>query len=207
MKLKLVGKSTGLCLTLVVFAMMLGARVSNATSITYNVDQTIGPATVMGTITTNGDLGAITSTDITAFNLTLSDTSGDTFNYTGSVGSSGADITATSAALLFNYSGTDNGYLLFQPIFFTGTKYFCLGTAGNFPCFQGESIVPVDVFDSTSGFNMTITGDDVFATAAGSGTGSVPEPSTVSLMLVGVLLSGLMMITRGRIARALPQAA
>jgi len=186
MKPNIVGKRIGLGLTLALVAMMLGARVSNAGSITYTVNQTYGPATVTGTITTDGTIGTITAADITSFDLTLTDTSSDVFNYTSSVFSAGSDITATSTDLLFNYSSSTAGYLLFQPVYGDGETYVCLATAGELPlCVPGESIVPVAYGDATDGLDETITGNDVFASVVGTNSG-VPEPGTYGLMLAGL---------------------
>jgi hypothetical protein len=187
---------------LVAFCFALASHAS-ANSITYDVNQTIGPATVKGTITTDGSLGTIFSTDITSFNLTLSDTSGDSFNYTSSVFSAGDDITATSTDLLFSYTGgPDVGYLLFQPTYGNSHTFFCLATSGNLPlCDPGEAIVPKFWESPTTGYNASISGEQVFATVPGT----VPEPSTVGLMVVGLL--GLLKVTRWRIARGLSHTA
>ncbi len=99
----------------------------------------------------------------------------------------GADATATASQLLFNFSGTDNGILLFQQGLFSGQHYYCgatqLGT-----CFQGETVTPISVFSSYQ--NAARTGDIVIGTA-------VPEPGT--LMMFGSGIVGLAGILRRKI--------
>jgi hypothetical protein len=46
------------------------------------------------------------------------------------VGLLGSDLASTSNNLSFNFSGTDNGYLLFQtPVLFTGFDFWCSASA------------------------------------------------------------------------------
>jgi uncharacterized protein (TIGR03437 family) len=76
--------------------------------------------------------GPLASDNILNWNLTVTDPtqSVTSFQIIGpsdsQVGLAGSDLTETSTELLFNFSGTDNGYLLFQsPTLLTGTDFWC----------------------------------------------------------------------------------
>jgi len=76
--------------------------------------------------------GPLAAGNIISWNLTVTDPTPPltSFNIVGPSGSQvgvvGADLTETSTELLFNFSGTDNGYLLFQsPQLFTGEEFWC----------------------------------------------------------------------------------
>ncbi len=151
---------------------------ASAASITYNVNQTIGLGSVVGTIQTDGATGVLSASDITAYDLVLNGV-GATFTLTNgnsSAFSSGVDLTATPTNLDFNYSGVDDGYLLFQVSFGSGANYYCNATAADL-CFQGKTVTPGTIFDGTSQ-TVPATGNQVIGT-------TVPEPATWALMLIG----------------------
>jgi hypothetical protein len=159
-------------------ALALVGAASASASIVYAVDQVIGNGSVMGSITTNGALGALLASDFTNWNLTLSLSSpSETFVLTKGnsvVFEQGADVAATATQILFNFSGADNGILLFQDGLFSGQHYWCNATQLG-ACFQGKSVVPIDVF--TAYANVGASGVQVIA--------GVPESSTWALMFVG----------------------
>ncbi len=95
----------------------------------------------------------------------------------------GNDVTATATDISFNYSGADDGYLLFQQGLFSGMHYWCNATS-NATCFQGASVVP-EAFDGPSVQNEPRSGDQIIATEAAA----VPEPA--SLALLGAALAGM----------------
>ena len=86
----------------------------------------------------------------------------------------GGDVTASSTQLLFNFSGTDSGYLLFQsnsPGLFSGAKYYCDAENASV-CFKGAAAVPVTFNDSTTVVDGTLSGNIVLGVAgAGGGLG------------------------------------
>jgi hypothetical protein len=80
---------------------------------------------------------------------------GASFNLTNSnsgVFVSGSDVTATVTDLFFNYSGTDNGHLLFQVSFGNGFNYYCDSASLTALCFQGASVVPQEFTDPSAQF-------------------------------------------------------
>jgi hypothetical protein len=98
---------------------------------------------------------------------------------------SGQDFTATPSALLFNFSGKDDGYLAFEVVLPTGAlEYLCWGN-GAWPCSPADP----------QGIAMdNIAGDGVYSFVGESGTQVIasttpaPEPTTTTLLLTGLFL-------------------
>ena len=172
----------------------LGANGAYAAPITYDVNQIIGPGSITGTITTDGTIGTLSAANITGFNLILNDgtktatlsSPGLVFvnaNTSSSAGTpNGADLTATSTNLFFNYSGSDAGDFVLE---------------GD-PTFNGEIC-----YTSTSNcwgptgvglYNVGLDGQSVFISQTGNQIiASVPEPSTWAMLLLGLFGVGFMM--------------
>lgn len=152
--------------------------------ITYQVDRTIGLGSVVGTITTDGALGVLAGSDITAFNLHLNGlgVSLDISNPSAGAYIVGSDVTATAQNLLFNFSGTDAGILLFQVNLSSGHNYYCLNTNSG-TCLLSESVVPEYYTDPSAQFAVQ-TGNQVIGTA-------VPEPGTLAIGIAGLGLLGI----------------
>jgi hypothetical protein len=62
---------SSLLLSVAFIATLLGVGVCSAASITYNVDQTIGAGSVVGTVQTDGTIGGLTTANFTDWNLLL----------------------------------------------------------------------------------------------------------------------------------------
>ena len=107
-------------------------------------------AVALGLLTAAGAAGpcragsSLSQSDIVTWNLSVTDpnlypggSSATTISLVGPgsgdnslVGLVGADLTATSTELLFNFSGTDHGYLLFQtPPLVNGADFWCSASA------------------------------------------------------------------------------
>ncbi|MBS0265754.1 MAG: hypothetical protein JSS02_27735 [Planctomycetes bacterium] len=163
-----------------------------AGTITYDVNQTIGGGSVVGTVETDGTTsGALNASNITAWNLTLTGLQGSTFTLTNSnsgVFVSGSDVTATPTNLFFNFSGTDDGYLLFQASFGSGTHYWGLATSTTGLLLQGQTVVPGTVFDSPQTYQYEAeSGNQIIGTVHTNG--AVPEPSSFApFIIVGISL-------------------
>jgi hypothetical protein len=108
-------------------ALALAAPASDAA--VFDVNRTIGTGSVVGTITTDGTLGALSTSDITAWSLTLNDGTSTLLLTEGNseLALFGSALSATAAQLLFDF-GTD-GAALFQ--------FPTIGASGNYYCLQG----------------------------------------------------------------------
>lgn len=162
------GRFAILLLSSATIAAATWAEPAIADDTTYNVDQTIGKGAVVGQIETNGATGVLTTADITGWNLTLNGV-GASLNLTSASGTSvvevdGADLTATSKYLYFNFSGADSGFLLFQdkPSLDSGNKYYCNNT-NNFTCEAGATVAPKNYLDPTAQ-NVAESGEQIIGT-------------------------------------------
>jgi len=187
MKLTFPGKVRALylsaALVLVLFASVLGY----ANTITYSVNRTVGTGSVTGFIETDGTLGVLGPSNIVDWSLALyaPTSSPTTFDLYGPLSGNnsgvymaGSDTTASTTQLLFNFSGSDNGYLLFQSGPHDGYHYYCDATFSGI-CLQGETDAP-QYF--TSGQTTTPSGNVVIGTAS-----AVPEPASLALLGSGIL--------------------
>jgi hypothetical protein len=164
---------------LVLAGTFLGAGVASASPITYDINQAIGGGSVTGTIQTDGATGTLGTTDFLAWSLDLNGV-GATYHITdanSSVRVVGSDVTTTARNLFFNFSGSDDGYLLFQQALFSGMHYYCDATS-KATCFQGASVTP-QAYTDPSFQNVALGGNQIIATA-------VPEPATLALFSVAL---------------------
>lgn len=178
--------------------------------IVYYVHQSVGAGTVTGSITTDGHIGNLDVTNFLAWNLQLS-VPGQTFSLdqansvvlsyqSGFYGPANNDVTATAQNILFNFDGTDGGYLGFQQGPYSGNHYWCSATiTQGFDCAAGgQTVAPISVFSAYE--FQAFRGNIVIATAAAS----VPEPASWGMMLTGfgVLGTALRRRRAARVARA-----
>ncbi len=181
------------------FAMALAvcAVACSASPIFYLVNQTVGAGNVTGSIETDGNLGTISGSDILYWNLLLND--GTTpFDIQGGPDSSdpnssllvvGGDLSATPMELLFNFSGSDLGVVLFEatavgsetPFWCAADDTLCSGPSG------GETLETADGIQFSS-----VSGTQVIA--------ANPEPSTIAFAALGLL--GILLIRRRFVKKA-----
>lgn len=167
------------------------AGVLPAKALVYNVNETIGAGSVIGTVTTDGTFGTNLGPSIfTAWDLHLNGVGASIeikSTDPGAVVWGDGDITATPNYLKFNYGAGDGGFLVFQNNANSGMFYWCLNTS-NGACVNNESVVPQAYTDPSAQF-ASRSGDLIFATA-------VPEPSTWAMMILGLVGLGLLAYRR-----------
>jgi hypothetical protein len=172
--------------------------VSASADITYAINVTAGVGSVTGTVTTDGTLGILGTGDFIAWDLNLNGNGASTTITSADVGRAvlvlGTDVSATASALYFNYSGLDNGILVFQDHLFSGETYWCNSTSTNYYCDQGVSIAPESAF-SSSFVNVGETGNQII------GSAPAPVPGAGLAGLAFLMLAGLLTRARGFLAR------
>lgn len=167
----------------------LGANGAYAGDIVYGVDQTIGPGSVTGTITTNGTIGTLSAADIVSFDLTLNDgVNIATLSSPGTVYVNkdacctaglpgGDDLTATAKDLMFNYSGTDSGDF----VIVNSQFQLCYTAVSN--CWGPTGVGMFNVGGDGRSVYVAESGNQIIATA-------VPEPVTWAMILLGAGMVG-----------------
>jgi hypothetical protein len=184
-------------LGIILFAVVALASptVVSANDITYNVNQTEGVFGVTGTVTTDGTIGTLSTSDIAAWDLTLSSPgywpaiSLDTANSTATV--VGGALSASASQLAFDFTfGGSNSYLSFSD----PTDVSWWDTVSQPPYAGYMGIAELYALDDEQ--YSYISGTQVIA----DGGIPVAEPGTTSLLLVGVGMLGIMMVTRKRIS-------
>ncbi len=168
--------------------LLMGAALGIAGNINFTISNAVGGGSVSGTITTDGTIGVLSSTDIVDWNLLISDGTNN-FDLKGPLSGnnsaldlSGTDLSETATQLLYNFSGS--GFALFQnPVIGSGMNYFCMesveGCTGS-PA--GESLKIV--FGGDNQFT-SLSGTQVVASVGG--VSGVPEPSTLGLLSLGAV--------------------
>ena len=170
------------------------AALCSASSITYDVNWTVGSGTLTGEITTDGTLGAFNNRlQITGFDLTVND-SVNSVEISSATGSgvaffgSAAALTGSATNLTYDF-GPGPDILLFQ--------YDIDGNGGTFACFSqtanctgtgsGISIGAGSNGDQFANIQyLPLTGPHVIATVVAA----TPEPSTMVLIGAGFGLLG-----------------
>jgi hypothetical protein len=158
---KLIGLASALAIALVSPA---------SADIVYSVDYTVGESVLTGTITTDGEIGAITAADIKSFDLSTS-VLGTPAEFTSSNSTAtGSGLTATATQLSFNFAA--------------GDTFEITGVGGDFELTKGHAELDVGK-DGTGGRSEST----ILASA-------VPEPSTWAMMILGFCGLGFMAYRR-----------
>lgn len=161
--------------------LLAGSNLGYASSITYNVNQTIGAGGVTGDIVTDGLTGVLSNSDILGWSLTLNNGATTTIlNNTNSHLFGSGQLMATSQNLTYDFnSGNYFAFLINNyPNIHTG---WCLQSSKGQCTFGGGSGQVVQIQETTTGPFQALTGTQIVATAP------VPVPAAAWLLGSGLL--------------------
>ena len=154
---------------------------AHASDITYNFNESIGSVTATGTLETDGTIGVISTSNIVAYDLTLSNGT-DSFTIDSSVLGAefvgGNNLTATATALFFNFNSTDAGLFIAD-----GNNYVCDVSGSHTTCSGSSASIEI-YFDGHQYDSGVLSGVQQIGTVPTSAT---PEPSSLALLGTGVL--------------------
>jgi PEP-CTERM motif len=192
-------------------SLLLGAAfLCSASTITYNVNLTIGAGSVTGDIVTDGTIGSLVGANLVDWNLLLNDGAA-TFDLLGPLSGGNSsfffntdDLSATASQLLFDFSGSDTpNFMYFLWFIDSGTAglsqaEFCLGSeqdgclggvgGGDYIQLEGDFFGPDYNLDGSHAQFTSLSGTG--AIGANSTGSSTPEPSTLALLGAGLALLG-----------------
>jgi hypothetical protein len=197
MKMKLLG--------LIACMALLGVSQAGAATFTYTVNSALESGELTGTIQTDCDSCTLFTSDITGYNLNITDAGGQSFTLvSGSsnvfLANNGA-LTATATGLFFNFSATVSTQFGFQPAVFAEQDSVCFSTNTTDQCVQhlgGVDIngpIPPNELDQ-----FPLTGSQEIASASVSAT---PLPAALPLFATGLGGLGLFGWRRKRKAAAI----
>jgi hypothetical protein len=196
-------------------ALILGVGQASATvySLTFPSSTDIS-----GTITTDGDTGILSASDITSWHIV--DTSSNAhFQFTlkqlnSTVSLAGSALTATTTQLLFDFSSITDSLLNFSsPNFFGGSGGYSVqlcdatGTCLNQNLSPDHSVILVVFIAPGCCSGGAPTLESGVTQIAAAGLPPVPEPSTWAMMLVGFASLGFLACSRRKRAAAAVAAA
>ncbi len=190
---------------LTLLAVVAGLSTAARANIIYSINQTstvpevpgeLSPLsdTITGTITTNGTIGALQSSDILSYNLQVNDNLRPIYDVNLTPANSGIymdignGLIGGATSLSFDFSKAGAVFVIQGTLhgFSSGFQYFCFqATSG--PCATGETIVP-DYYAVDGVLASGLTG-----TVPLNGT---PEPATWAMLLLG--FGGLGAVARSR---------
>jgi hypothetical protein len=164
---------------------LLSATAASASDIVYSGHEQAGAITADYTITTNGDLGAITFRDIVSFSVVLTDAAGSLsfgtvpgLDYTGGVG---GDFFATATSL--RVPATNGDAASFNAGAFDGDGDDLAEIV--FGNLAGDAWTQVQLIDGSGAHNTQVVASGPEIAAA-----VVPEPAVWTMLILGVALVG-----------------
>lgn len=170
--------------------LLLSLSTASYSGPTYNVNSIIGVGSVTGTIETDGTIGVLATANILNWNLVLNDGS-STFTITGNNSAvlvQGSALTTTTTQILFDFSTTAIGFVLFQnPSIGSGINFWCLESAtGN--CANNPSAETVRL--SAAYVNTPRVGNTAIASTSSVTTtpANVPTLSFWGVLMMSLLL-------------------
>jgi hypothetical protein len=173
------------------FAGILSLSAAADAATVFNVNREVGTGSVIGTITTDGTMGILSTANITGWNLTLSE-GGDTIVLGGANSGrlvDGTGFTANATQLLFDFGSVSRVMFQTPRPSFVGTPFWCLQGA-SLACSLPLSNETVQASGPGTSFQASFySTQQVIGTV--DAVAQVPLPGALPLLLAGVFGIGL----------------
>ncbi|MGA2813472.1 MAG: PEP-CTERM sorting domain-containing protein [Candidatus Acidiferrum sp.] len=192
------------CFIIPLLLLVLGAPAALRADTTYYLTGLdIAGQTITGTISTDGNTGALSFTDVNSFSWGIQNASSATGGPGGTVSEqgkspdvsgTGSGFTATASGLFFDFDNSQQSTLIFRNAL-DGFELCLFTDEGCDPPGSGELL-------SLSGSSNAVTG--LSGNVMIASVTSTPEPRTSGLVLIG--MGGLLLLMRKRFLPADPSA-
>ena len=160
-------------------AVCLSTFSAHASPVTYSASNLFPNFSVTGSITTDGNQGTLNATDITGFNLLLSNgTISTTVSSLSSVAVLGG-LTASSTGLFYDFSSPGGGFFALGNS--AETSFVCYEAVGG-DC-RSSSTAGESIAIGANYYSQSLSGTQEIATA----TSITPEPGSLVLLGTGML--------------------